>query len=295
MNNKMGIVLVNYNGLKFQNDCVKTILSSSFKDFYLIIVDNNSTDGSMEALSEFSDDRIIKIYNEDNLGITGGNNIGINKSIELGCYSTLLLNNDTELENNTLEVLNDKLSICDVVSPKILYYDNHNIWYFGGDFDMKRAVTRHFNMNLEDVETKDDIICDYAPTCCLLIKNSVFSDIGIIDDDYFIYCDDADFCFRLKINNIRILVTPSTIIYHKVSSSTGGDESPVFQYYGNRNRIMFAKKFKKYFPFYTYKYVLWTRIIKSIIGNNKNKKYIKAAVKDYKKGLKGKTDLSKII
>lgn len=79
---KLGIVIVNYNGAKFQNACVDSILQSDYDDFYLIVVDNGSTDESMKMLDKYDDDRIITIYNNVNLGVAAGNNIGIKKVLK---------------------------------------------------------------------------------------------------------------------------------------------------------------------------------------------------------------------
>lgn len=280
---KVGIVIINYNGAKFQNECVASLLSSDYKNFVLIIVDNASTDNSLELLNEFDDERIIILKQNENCGVAKGNNIGIKKSIELNCSHTLLLNNDTVVQNDFLS----KLLECNekIVSPKIYYYGSDIIWYAGGAFNKLKGISYHKNYKVKDDNISKSEYCDYAPTCCLLIKNNLFEEIGLMDEDYFLYYDDSDFCYRVKNEGYKIWLCSESLIYHKVSMSTGGDDSPVSIYYQNRNRIYFINKFK--FGLITKMFYYLTRyikIFKSKIERTDEAYYIKLAMKDYKKG-----------
>ena len=83
---------------------------------------------------------------------------------------------------------------------------------------------------------------DYAPTCFMLIDNKVFKSIGLMDEKYFVYYDDTDFVYRAIRHGYRIFFLPSLHVLHKVSSSTGGEESLFSIYYSTRNRIYFLRK-----------------------------------------------------
>lgn len=291
MNNGMiGIVIVNYNGENYQNECILSILKSSYDNYRIIVVDNMSTDNSMSMLEKINDDRIIKIYEKENWGVAKGNNIGIRKSKEIGCQYTLLLNNDTVLERDTIKLLVEKMKTNLVVVPLILFYNTDKIWYGGGRFVKYKCVTDHINIKKkrDGVEFKDKY--DYAPTCCMLINNSVFNEVGYMDENYFVYFDDSDFCMRLKMHKIVIGFCKESVIYHKVSMSTGGKKSKISAYYENRNRYYFYKKYKNYFPYISFLYLHITRIIKYVYGEikNTNDKYIKKAIKDYYQGKMGK-------
>lgn len=292
INKKIGIVIVNYNGEKFQNECVESILNSTFQNFYIIVVDNGSTDKSMELLNDFSDNRIIKIYNNDNLGVAEGNNIGIKKSIELNCSHTLLLNNDTVLQPNTLESLMKHSLNYLVLSPKIYFYGTNKIWYAGGYISKSKANAYHYYMNDKDEKLIFEKTYDYAPTCCMLIENTVFDKIGMIDKNYFLYYDDTDFCMRLKLSNIPIALDAKTFIEHKVSLSTGGTKSKTFLYYSNRNRFYFLYKFKKCFSKLLRVYLILNMYRKYIIGllKNNNNKIVKKAYRDFKENKMGRCD-----
>lgn len=280
----VGIVLVNYNGAKVQNDCIRSLLASDYPDFKIIIVDNASKDNSLEMLKEFDDERILLIKESENWGVAKGNNIGIRKSIELGCSHTLLLNNDTEVAPDFLFVLLEAKE--PIAVPKIYYYGSNKLWYAGGKLIDRKGRNEHLYYKEEDKEGLKFVeYCDYAPTCCMLIDNEVFDEVGMMDEKYFLYHDDVDFCYRLKKGGYRIKFCPGSVIYHKVSSSSGGEESPISIYYCNRNRFYYIKKFKM--GCYPYFFSWLSRKIKIVLSRFKGTDewyYIKEAMKDYKAG-----------
>jgi len=119
------------------------------------------------------------------------------------------------------------------------------------------------------------------------IHKSVFDKIGFLAEEYFLYFEDTDFCVRAKRAGIKILYEPSAKLWHKVSSTTGGEESLITLYYGNRNRLYFNDKFNKKNKIYWLTYFYITRIIKFIVWNIKGQrekiKIVLEAKKDYNK------------
>lgn len=289
---KVGIVIVNYNGGKYQNECIKSLLNASYENIEIIIVDNGSEDNSMQMLDAFPSKKIHRIYLNENFGVAKGNNIGIKKSIELDCNYTLLLNNDTVVNAEFLSKLLEKTKIYSIVVPKIYFYGTNKIWYGGGVFNKIKATNIHLNYGEEDFNIKYNDYYEYAPTCCMLINNSIFEKVGLMDEKYFLYFDDADFCFRLKLAGIKIGFCVDSIIYHKVSLSTGGNQSKISVYYGNRNRFYFRKKYEQYFGIFSYLFIKITRKIKYISGvlKKNNNILIKKAIRDYKQGKMGRCD-----
>lgn len=282
-NSKVGIVIVNYNGAGFQNECIVSILNSDYQNYSIIIVDNASTDNSIDLLKIFDDERIIIIKMEENCGVAKGNNVGIQKSMELGCSHTLLLNNDTVVKKDFLS----KLIACnqDIASSKIYYFNSDIIWYAGGKFQKLKGTARHLHYKERDNHNIKSDYFDYSPTCCILVKNEIFNKVGFIDEKYFLYFDDTDFCYRVNKMGYRIWLCNESIIYHKVSLSTGGDGSPVAIYYQNRNRIYYIDKFKLGIASKLFFYISrWLKIIKSNICHTIEGYYIKLAISDYKKG-----------
>ena len=277
----IGIVIVNFNGANYQNECINCILNSKYQSFKIIIVDNGSKDNSMKLLDIFDDRRIIKIYNNDNLGVAAGNNIGIKKSIELGCEYTLLLNNDTVFDDNMINNLVSEKK--NVVSPKIFYYNSKKIWFFGGKISLIKGNGIHYYFKKEKYKIKKTT--KYAPTCCLLIKNTIFEQVGLFDEKYFLYFDDTDFIYRINKEKIKIYLANDSVVYHKVGLSSGGELSNIQIYYSTRNRFYFISKLPLLKRIIPYLFTYFTRLIRK-----KRFPIIEKGMKDYKNNILGRCD-----
>ncbi len=292
---KIGIVIVNYNGEKVQNECIKSLREMSFSDFEIIVVDSGSSDNSIEMLKKTYPD-VYLIECKENVGVAAGNNIGIKKSIELGTEYTLLINNDTEVDKELLNIMVDSSINNKVVVPKIYYYDNkEKLWFAGGKLDWKKGRSVHFGIGEVDRGQYDEKrIINYAPTCCMLIPNDVFNLVGLMDEKYFMYFDDTDFCARLEEKKIDLLYEPQAVMWHKVSSSTGGENSKVSIYYCYRNQLYYLNKFKNNISFLTICYVYVTSFFRGTIlslrPHRHNDRFIFLGQKDYRKGRMGRKD-----
>jgi GT2 family glycosyltransferase len=268
MNPKVGIIIVNYNGEKYTNDCIKSVFKSSYQNYLVIVIDNASTDNSVKLLEEFNN-KIVIIKNNENLGFSGANNIGIKYALENECEYVLLLNNDTEIDKELIKNMVDA-SIKNnnaIISPKIYYYDEPNmIWSAGGGLNWKKGLSFHYGKDEIDKGQYDQQKeIDFATGCCILIHKSVFDKIGFLAEEYFLYFEDTDFCVRAKRAGIKIIYEPSARLWHKVSSTTGGEESLITLYYGNRNRLYFNNKFNKKNKLLWLSYFYITRLLKFIL------------------------------
>ena len=262
---KVGIVLVNYNGEKFQNECIRSIKDMSYKNYEIIIVDNDSKDNSVtKARAEFDD--LVIIQTGENCGVAKGNNIGIKEAIRRKCEYVLLLNNDTEVHEEMLSNMIKKANKNTMVTCKMYYYEPNNvIWCAGGKINWKRATTIHFGYGEIDRGQFDESkYIEYTPTCCLLIHRSIFDRVGLMDEKYFMYYDDTDFLARCNKLNIKTWYESTAKLWHKVSSSSGGNLSKISIYYGDRNRLYFINKHYKekgkvLVFFYVSRYLKWIR------------------------------------
>lgn len=292
-NKEVGIVIVNYNGAKYQNDCIKSLYEMTYQDFEIIVIDSASKDNSIELLQK-EYPNVLVFKQNDNVGVAKGNNIGIKESLKLGTKYTLLLNNDIVVDKNLLERLVKASNNEYITVPKIYYYEPNNmIWYGGGDFKFNIGTATHRSMKeIDKGQCDKEEFVDYSPTCCMLIPNWVFDKVGYIDENYFMYYDDTDFCLRVLDNGIKIKYVPSSFMWHKVSSSTGGEGSPLSTYYGTRNKFYFMNKFPKYMGLGCKVYSYLSFIVQYIISpiRCKNDKYIKDALYDYTHGNMGRRD-----
>lgn len=293
-NGKIGIVIVNYNGEKYQNDALRTIYDSTYQNFDVIIVDSASKDRSIElAKKEYPE--VHYLLQEDNVGVAAGNNIGIKYAINnLDCEYVLLINNDIELDKNNLSELVKKADESTITVPKI-YYNNPKdmIWFAGGEMYWNKGESGHIgNFETDHGQYDEERIIGYAPTCCMLIHRAVFEKIGYIDETVFMYFDDTDLCVRMNDAGFKIKYVPTALMWHKVSSSGGGMDSKVYVYYNFRNKFYFMEKYKDRLVFpaklFTYTKLLAKFVLSPVY--KKNDKFILKAWKDYKAGRMGRCD-----
>ena len=296
MQAKVGIVLVNYNGEKFQNDCIKTIKDMNYDNYKIIIVDNDSKDNSVKLAQELYNDLVI-IETGENCGVAKGNNIGIEKALKLGCEYVLLLNNDTEVHKDMLMNMIRKADEKTMVTCKMYFFEPSNlIWCAGGYINWNKASTIHNGeCEVDKGQYDESRLIEYTPTCCLLVHRDIFKRVGLMDEKYFMYYDDTDFLVRCNKAGIKTWYESTAKLWHKVSSSSGGSLSKLSIYYGDRNRLYFIDKFYKgqdkvkvLIFFYISRYIKRMKLFfidKDIVRVSCK------AVKDYKKGKMYRQDI----
>ena len=200
---KVAIITITYNSSNVIIPFLKCLSESSFKDFKLFIIDNNSVDDTVELIYKIKKIDFQIIENKKNIGVAAANNMGIKLALEQGYQKVLLSNNDIVFDKNIIADLvnfseNQSSSIS---SLKIMYeHDKDKIWYCGGFFNFtKGLVPEHLGIGQPDLGQYNHLkYSDYAPTCFVLFDSKVFSEIGFMDEAYFVYFDDTDFFYRVK-------------------------------------------------------------------------------------------------
>ena len=293
----VGIVLVNYNGMKFMPDCLASLSKIDYPQARIVIVDNASTDGSADwAAAHFPEAALVR--HAGNLGITGGNNAGIAWCQENGCDWVLLLNNDTVVEPDFLSRLLAQAEPDCLLVPKIYFYDNKAlINNHLGTFDYRRGLHVDWFYGKSDSPASREVrFAAMANTCALLIPQEVAARVGPMDDHYFIYYDDTDFLTRAVRSGIQIKFVPDAVLYHRESSSSGGADSPLSVYYTNRNRLYFMHKHQKnrlFLGFFWVYFILTRMIVAARFGQKGQRLQIRAlrkAVADFCRGRMGRAD-----
>jgi hypothetical protein len=243
---KIGAVTVTYNSAQVMDGFMASMLCQTHSNFVLYVVDNASSDPTLERLAEYKDSRISVMRNQKNVGIAEANNQGTEAALYAGCEAVLFVNNDTEFEPFLLEKLAAGMNeyAADMIAPKILFYGQQVIWSAGGGFSpLKGYAGYHYGLGQVDRGQFDATRrVDHAPACCLLVRKDVFAKIGFMDSRYFVYHDDTDFCYRAKRAGLKLIYLPSARLLHKASSLTGGPESEFSVRYCTRNRIYFMLK-----------------------------------------------------
>ena len=285
----VGIVTVLYNSRKMLSDFFESLDKQSYKDFILYVIDNKSTDDSLNLARKLAMSvgfTVILIENKENLGVAEGNNIGIKAAIKDRCEYILLSNNDICFSENIIGQMVSKLleSSSELLVPKIYFYDEpHFVWYAGGEFNSFCRPIHYGYMKEDNQVSQLEQEVSYAPTCFMLIKSSVFEEVGLMDEHYFVYYDDTDFAWRaMVLHKKKLLYYPSIYIYHKEGASTGGNKSDFSLYYQSRNQVYFALKNLSFFQKVLYfSYEIVRVLFKEIpILCNSQRKLLLNAVRD---------------
>lgn len=268
---KVAVVLLNFNGKNDTLECLSSLSKLTYKNHHVIIADNGSTDGSIEAFKE-NYPNVTILANNANLGFAEGNNVAIRFALEHGYDAIFLLNNDTVVEPNILNVLVDgsKKHPNALLGAKTYLYDQRDTYdHLGGNWNESKA---RFDLvaakQLDDLKSYENFFpVDYICGCALFAKKEVFQKIGLLDARFFLYWEESDFCMRAKEAGFINLICPKTKVYHKVSASfTGG--KPHTTYFWWRNRLLWLEK---NIPSYRRKKIYKTIVTKEISRIYKHK------------------------
>lgn len=226
---KVSVVTPNYNGERF----LKTFLNSLNEDNQyigeVIIVDNGSSDGSLDYLKNNSFDfPLVLIENKENVGFSPAVNQGIRKAKNNLVFS---INNDTEIKKGSIKSLVDLITSSDdifSVQAKMLQYNNKNLIDDVGDEYNLLAWTKKVGENHESSEYVE--VKDIFSSCAgaAMYNKSILNEIGLFDDNFFAYMEDVDLAIRSKINGYRNLLCPDAIVYH-IGSATSGSRYNEFK------------------------------------------------------------------
>lgn len=349
---KVYIVLVNYNGWFHTLECIESLLKLHYSNFQIVIVDNGSTDGSIDhfrlwaegmlnvwvrddnplkALSmpscappfpyllyqreeaESGGNRksennmdgarypgstncrlpIILILARSNLGYTGGNNLGMRYALGKGDADFVwLINNDTVVDPESLGYMVDKFRerpvTAAVGSVHLQYSKPDTVQTIGGGTHWKwlglaRGIRKNAHYGSKLIQkTGDELEIDFVSGCSMLLSRTALMRVGLLDDAFFAYWEDADWCERARRNGLTLAYSIRSVIYHKLGQSATSSRS---SYLSTLNCFRF---YRKNFPFLL-PVIVCTRLCSDLlIGlKNSNHEYIKGALRAYTRLVRG--------
>lgn len=239
----VAIVIVVWNGKADTLECLESLSHDTYPNRDIIVVDNGSSDGSSEEIARAFPDTIV-LKTGQNLGFTGGNNVGIQHANKMGADYVYLLNNDTTVEPDALEALvatAESQPTAGLLAPIIFeYYPPRPIWFAGSKMDLQRGAAWHDNSHVpEPTEAPYEI--PWATGCAMLIRTRLMQELGGFDDRYYLSSEDVDLCVRVRKSGLRVLAVPAARIYHKGGRS-GLRMSGIHFYYTVRNTLLLLRK-----------------------------------------------------
>ena len=229
MQDRVAIVVLNWNGWKDTQMCLSSLRQLNYQNYEVIVVDNGSSDDSVARIgSEFSEATIVKTGK--NRGFAGGCNLGIAHALSDNADFVWLLNNDTIVDPEALQCLVNRAKadgrIAAVGSAIYFMEEPHRLQAWGGgrvNFWLGRS--RHFLAAVPD----DGV--DFITGASMLISRVSLESVGLLDEQFFMYWEDADFCFRLRKANWKLAVAGDSKVWHKESASVGKNSVSLDKYF----------------------------------------------------------------
>ncbi len=259
--------MLNWNGREDTLECLRSLRAISFTNYKVLVVDNASSDGSVEAISrEFPDVSIV--VNSTNLRFAGGNNAGIRVAMERGAEYVVCLNNDTTVDPIFLSELVKSALLSPgvgMVGPKIYFYaDPKRLWYAGGKIEWWKGWISHIGVREIDTGQYDrQVPTGYITGCCLMVKREVIERVGMFDEAYFIYGEDTDWCVRAARGGYTLLYVPTAKVWHKLSVSSGGHLSWFKNWNKFRSQLRLMGRYARWYHWATIP--VWT-VINGVSG-----------------------------
>ena len=258
---KIWIVILNWNWIDDTIECIDSLKNNSYKDIDIIVVDNNSKNNEWSKISAQYGSDIHFIQNDKNQWFAGWCNIWIEKSLELWNSYTMLFNNDAVAENGFIEKL---LAVLDwgkdvwIIWPAITYYKSNKVWFAWWKINYLIWWSIHHLKwkDVSELEWVKPYEIEYMSGCCILIKKEVLEKIWLLDEKYFAYIEEVDFCHRANSIGYKVMLEPNSVIQHKKSASAGNkwsnSLSEIQAYLLARNWVYFWRKNLKWMKKYWY-------------------------------------------
>lgn len=245
----IGIVICNYNKSEYVCQCIESVLQSDTQDFDIFMVDNASTDDSVEAVQKRFGDKVTILQNSENLGGSGGFNTGIRKVLEGEYLYLMCLDNDVEVTKEAVRSLHEFL----MKNPRVgmagsKVYHKHAPEYvqqmgLNLHFETCSAETLYADM-FDNPDIPEVVYCDTVAACSLMIPVKVVRKVGMMPEDNFIYWDDMEWGYLVGKAGYQVAVCGASKVYHEMSANVRR-ENTFSTYYLWRNRLHF---FMKYTP-----------------------------------------------
>lgn len=253
-------IILNWNGKKDTLVCLASLAKVKKRHVALdvIVVDNGSRDDSVSVIKK-KFPWVTVLETGKNLGFTGGNNVGMKYAMSHGADFVWLLNNDTFVASSVLTMVDafddPAVGIC---GSKIYFARGHEFhhdrykenergkvfWYAGGIVDWNNMYASHRGVDEVDhgqYNTTQET--PFISGCSMMIRKEVIDQIGVLDDKYYLYLEDLDYCLRAKKAGFKLLYVPTSVLWHVNAGSSGRPGNPLHEYYFTRNRLLLGFRY----------------------------------------------------
>ncbi len=244
MSKRPVIILLSYGGADLTLDCLRSLDRQTGVSFDVLIVDNASPDGTAEMLRR-ERPQVELLQAGSNLGYAGGNNLGLRHALRNSDGPFLLLNNDTLLESDSLQALLaalDRHPEAGILGPMVYTWGEGNtISSAGGRIDWRHADAVNIGAGEPDAGQYGPRSVDFINGCSLLITRQAIARVGMLDERFFMYWEETDWCTRVRRAGFDVRFEPGARLRHK-ATILPSDLGPNALYYMTRNRMLFFRK-----------------------------------------------------
>jgi GT2 family glycosyltransferase len=241
----VSVVIVNCNGKDYLGECLNSLHGQTWREFDIVVVDNGSTDGSVEYVEENFPGWVQVLVNKRNEGFSGGNNRGIRAAS--GKY-IVLLNNDARADPRWLEEMvkvAEENPRAGMLACKIYLQGGSKIIDNVGHLIYRDGLNRgrgRLEVDRGQYEKMEEVF--FPSGCAALYRREMLEEVGLFDEEFFAYGDDTDLGLRGRLAGWKCLYVPKAVVHHRYSQSSGA-YSELKAFYVERNRVWIAVK---YFP-----------------------------------------------
>lgn len=240
----VGAVLVNWNGWRHTLAACQSLTRSDYRALKIIVVDNASSDGSLEQLrAHLSGVEIIA--HPVNAGFAGGCNVGMARARQLGCAYIFLLNNDALADGQTVARLVEASKAKDdgaLLGSAVLYAASGKYQFFGGRAAAVRDRHDWYTAEADGALLHQDVIAtDFILGAALFMPTRLLDRTGPFDERFFLNFEETDLCYRARARGIPSFVVPASRVLHHASTTLGAYNAPLQAYFLTRNGLLFTK------------------------------------------------------
>lgn len=237
-------VILNTNRRDDTFACLESLLTSTYNNHRILVLDNASKDGSVEAIrTEYPTVEILEL--SENLGYAGNNNVGIQAAINAGADWVFVLNEDTILANDCLAQLISASNMhpkIGILGPMVYHYDEPDvIQSAGGSLGMSWESIHIGQNTLDKGQYANPRPVDWISGCAILVRSEVVQEVGMLDERFFYYWEETEWCLRTRRAGWEIWHIPQAKLWHK-GVQRDYQPSPNVTYYSTRNRLLMMKK-----------------------------------------------------